>query len=94
MKEQFAIGDEENAMAKAVELATAAASWPRRYLGTALHKLPRDPCTLSEILRLHLLASGAQVSERSKTWRYQQRGGYSSQVRRTGVIDREGNAVQ
>lgn len=33
---------------------------------------------MSEILRLHLVSSGAKGSELSSKWRYQQRGGYSS----------------
>lgn len=35
--------------------------------------------TVSEILRLHLLASGARINENGARWRYQQRGGYTCQ---------------
>ena len=37
-----------------------------------------DPLTVSEILRLHLLASGAKGSSASVKFRYQNRGGYTS----------------
>jgi len=45
-------------------------------LGTSLCKLPLDNFTLTEILRLHILASGAQGSVANAKFRYQQRGGY------------------
>lgn len=35
--------------------------------------------TVSEILRLHLLSSGARVKELGAKWRYAQRGGYTSE---------------
>lgn len=37
-----------------------------------------DPLTVSEVLRLHLLASGAKGSSSSVKFRYQSRGGYTS----------------
>ncbi|KAG7297674.1 hypothetical protein JYU34_018390 [Plutella xylostella] len=65
-------------MNRAVELATKASKWPQTYLGTPLSKLPMDPTTVSEVLRLHLLSSGAAAGSRCAAWRYQQRGGYSA----------------
>ncbi|GBP32377.1 Bromodomain adjacent to zinc finger domain protein 1A [Eumeta japonica] len=62
---------------KAIELATKACKWSQTYLGTPLRKLPLDATTVSEVLRLHLLSSGAAPGPRCATWRYQQRGGYS-----------------
>lgn len=38
-----------------------------------------DQFTLSEILRIHLLASGAKASAKNARFRYQQRGGYTAQ---------------
>ncbi|XP_037293996.1 bromodomain adjacent to zinc finger domain protein 1A isoform X2 [Manduca sexta] len=64
-------------LAKAVELATKASKWSQTYLGTPLSKLPLDPTTVSEVLRLHLLSSGATGGSRCASWRYQQRGGYT-----------------
>ncbi|XP_053613596.1 bromodomain adjacent to zinc finger domain protein 1A isoform X2 [Plodia interpunctella] len=70
--------DSEVGMTRAVELATRASKWAQTYLGTPLSKLPLDPTTVSEVLRLHLLSSGSVGGARCATWRYQQRGGYSS----------------
>ncbi|XP_028157574.1 bromodomain adjacent to zinc finger domain protein 1A, partial [Ostrinia furnacalis] len=63
---------------QAIELATKASKWSQTYLATPLSKLPLDPTTVSEVLRLHLLSSGAAPGNRCATWRYHQRGGYSS----------------
>ncbi|CAH0385775.1 unnamed protein product [Bemisia tabaci] len=65
-------------IAQAIKAATAAAGWSQMYHGTHLNKLTMDPNTLSEVLRLHLLASGGRAGEMSSKWRYQQRGGYKS----------------
>ncbi|KAM3959359.1 ATP-dependent chromatin assembly factor large subunit [Aphomia sociella] len=70
--------DTEMGMTKAMELATKASKWSQTYLGTPLSKLPLDATTVSEVLRLHLLSSGAVAGARCATWRYHQRGGYSS----------------
>ncbi|XP_052756490.1 bromodomain adjacent to zinc finger domain protein 1A isoform X2 [Galleria mellonella] len=70
--------DTEIGMNTAVELATKASKWSQTYLGTPLSKLPLDATTVSEVLRLHLLSSGAAPGSRCATWRYHQRGGYSS----------------
>ena len=45
---------------------------------TPLSKMQLDAFTVSEILRLHLLASGHPGSDRNCRFRYQQRGGYTS----------------
>ena len=37
-----------------------------------------DQFTLSEIVHIHLLASGARASNKNARFRYQQRGGYTS----------------
>ncbi|KAL0819369.1 hypothetical protein ABMA28_007492 [Loxostege sticticalis] len=70
--------NEEIGTTQAIELATKASKWSQTYLATPLSKLPLDPTTVSEVLRLHLLSSGAAPGNRCATWRYHQRGGYSS----------------
>ena len=37
-----------------------------------------DQFTLTEVLRLHLMSSGARANSKNARFRYQQRGGYSS----------------
>ena len=37
-----------------------------------------DSFTVTEILRLHLLSSGAKVTENNAKFRFQQRGGFTS----------------
>lgn len=64
--------------AEAVKLATIAASWSRIHHGVPLNQLSLDAITVSEVLRLHLLASGGRAGDRSAKWRYQERGGYTS----------------
>lgn len=56
--------------------AARALLWPKIHQGVNLHNLALYPLTVSEVLRLHLLASGARVPESAQKWRYQQRGGY------------------
>jgi len=48
------------------------------FPGTPLHKLELDGATLSEVLRLHLLSSGAKRLSTQARSDLQQRGGYSS----------------
>jgi len=60
---------------EAVKLANRAATWSQQYQGVPLQKAPLDALTLSEILRLHLLASGATNVANSK-WRHMNRGGF------------------
>ena len=43
--------------------ASMAAAWTQLYQGKNLHELTLDPFTCSEILRLHLLSSGARLGE-------------------------------
>lgn len=47
-------------------------------LGTSLSKLPLDKFTLTEVVRLHFLSSGAEGAAANVRFRYQQRGAYSS----------------
>ncbi|XP_070577872.1 bromodomain adjacent to zinc finger domain protein 1A-like isoform X2 [Ptychodera flava] len=57
--------------------ATVAAAWPQLHQGTTMRQLPIDAYTISEVLRLHFLASGAKTSTADAKYRYQQRGGYT-----------------
>lgn len=50
----------------------------KRHLSFELHEMPLDAQTLSEVLRLHLLGSGAQVSDRTEKWRFSYRNGYTA----------------
>lgn len=45
---------------------------------TNLNELVMDSHTLSELLRLHLAASGSIVRDKTSKWRFAQRGGYQS----------------
>ncbi|XP_063922204.1 bromodomain adjacent to zinc finger domain protein 1A isoform X2 [Zophobas morio] len=64
---------------EATRLATIASTWSRKYQGVPLGRLPLYSLTTSEVLRLHLLASGAIINNTGARWRYQQRGGYTSE---------------
>lgn len=46
--------------------------------GCSLKQLDLDSCTLSEILRLHILASGAECNYTNAKFRYQKQGGFGS----------------
>ncbi|KAG8126266.1 putative Bromodomain adjacent to zinc finger domain protein [Naja naja] len=59
-------------------VATLAAAWPQLHQGCNLKNLDLDSCTLSEILRLHILASGADVTSANAKYRYQKRGGFDT----------------
>ncbi|XP_026520287.1 bromodomain adjacent to zinc finger domain protein 1A isoform X1 [Notechis scutatus] len=59
-------------------VATLAAAWPQLHQGCHLKNLDLDSCTLSEILRLHILASGADVTSANAKYRYQKRGGFDT----------------
>ncbi|CAG7837595.1 unnamed protein product [Allacma fusca] len=63
---------------EAIEQATTAATWSTMYQNTPLHKLTLDHLSLSEVLRLHLLTSGARPSEKDVKFRWQNRGCYDS----------------
>lgn len=66
-------------LTKATYLATKASLYSAKYQGLPLGRLSLDAFTASEILRLHLLSSGARINENGARWRYQQRGGYTSE---------------
>lgn len=50
----------------------------QKHYNIDLNKLPMDAQTVSEVLRLHLLASGAYVKEKAEKWRIMYRNGYSN----------------
>lgn len=52
----------------AVHIANQASTWSQRHLGLPLQEAPLDALTLTEILRIHFLASGATNVANSK-WR-------------------------
>uniref|UniRef100_A0A3B4XGX0 Bromodomain adjacent to zinc finger domain 1A n=1 Tax=Seriola lalandi dorsalis TaxID=1841481 RepID=A0A3B4XGX0_SERLL len=56
-------------------VASLAAAWPQLHQG--LKQLDLDSCTLSEILRLHILASGADCNHGNAKLRYQKQGGFT-----------------
>ncbi|KAL6106099.1 baz1a [Pungitius sinensis] len=58
-------------------VASLAASWPQLHQGCGLKQLDLDSCTLSEILRLHILASGADCYHGNAKFRYQKQGGFT-----------------
>ncbi|XP_037550771.1 bromodomain adjacent to zinc finger domain protein 1A [Nematolebias whitei] len=58
-------------------VASLAAAWPQLHQGCALKQLDLDSCTLSEILRLHILASGADCSHGNAKFFYQKQGGFT-----------------
>lgn len=64
---------------EATRRATAAVAWIKKYQGLPLERLPLYSLTTSEILRLHLLGSGAIIKYGGARWRYQERGGYTSE---------------
>ncbi|KAH8340530.1 hypothetical protein KR059_000689 [Drosophila kikkawai] len=52
--------------------------YSKRHFSFKVNELPLDALTLSEVLRLHLLGSGAVVNEKAERWRVMYRNGYSS----------------
>lgn len=64
------------AVQHAVRLATRTTSWAQKYLSMDLNELPMDAMTLSELLRIHLLMSGAKTDDHVQSWRMSNRGGY------------------
>ena len=68
------IRDED--VANQIKSATVMARWPIKHQGQSLCELHMNEWSITEILRLHLAASGGLRSERSVHWLYQQRGGY------------------
>uniref|UniRef100_H3BET6 Bromodomain adjacent to zinc finger domain 1A n=1 Tax=Latimeria chalumnae TaxID=7897 RepID=H3BET6_LATCH len=59
-------------------VASLAAAWPQLYQGCTLKELDLDSCTLSEILRLHILSAGADVTSANAKYRYQKQGGFDA----------------
>lgn len=57
---------------------TLAAKLPKQLFGQRVQDLHMDSLTVTEILRLHLLASGARVSAASQRFRSRARGGFCS----------------
>ncbi|KAL5283319.1 BAZ1A family protein [Megaselia abdita] len=48
----------------------------QKYYAIDLNRLPMDAQTVSEVLRLHFLASGAYVKDKAEKWRVMYRNGY------------------
>lgn len=59
-----------------IRRATIAAKWPQKYLNLNMYDLPIDALTLSELLRLHFVSSGARLTENGTKYRFQTRGGF------------------
>ncbi|ENN73088.1 hypothetical protein YQE_10292, partial [Dendroctonus ponderosae] len=59
--------------------ATLASKWANKYQGLPTYRLPLYSLTVSEVLRIHLLSSGARINDIGSKWRYAQRGGYTSE---------------
>lgn len=73
-----ALDDDSNPTHSALSaVASLAAAWPQLYQGSSLKQLDLDSCTLSEILRLHILASGADCNHGNAKFRYQKQGGFT-----------------
>ncbi|XP_071533691.1 bromodomain adjacent to zinc finger domain protein 1A isoform X2 [Panulirus ornatus] len=62
---------------EAVRVANRASTWSQQYHGLPLQKVPLDALTVTEVLRLHLLASGA-TSVANGRWRHFNRGGFKN----------------
>lgn len=61
-----------------IKSATVAATWPQKYLSLNMSELPIDATTLTELLRLHFLTSGAKLTEIGTKYRFQERGGFQN----------------
>ncbi|TMS01680.1 Bromodomain adjacent to zinc finger domain protein 1A [Larimichthys crocea] len=73
-----ALDDDSDATQSALSaIASLAAAWPQLHQGCSLKQLDLDSCTLSEILRLHILASGADCYHGNAKFRYQKQGGFT-----------------
>lgn len=71
--------EDDEPVALAIREATKAAKWTSTYLIMNINELPMDATTVSEVLRMHLLMSGASVNETATKWRFQHRGGYDNE---------------
>ncbi|CAN9501922.1 unnamed protein product [Ophioblennius macclurei] len=70
--------DEDDAPRWALSaVSSLAAAWPQLHQGRGLKQLDLDSCTLSEILRLHIMASGADCNHGNAKLRYQKLGGFT-----------------
>lgn len=58
-------------------VSSLAASWSPLHQGCGLKQLDLDSCSLSEILRLHILSSGADCCHGNAKFRYQKQGGFT-----------------
>lgn len=54
-------------------------NWAYQHYRTKVNEMVMDSTTITELLRLHLMGSGAIVSERTSKYRFASRGGYKSQ---------------
>lgn len=61
-----------------IKSATVAAAWPQKYMSSHMSELPIDATTLTELLRLHFLTSGAKLNDAGTKYRVQERGGYQN----------------
>ncbi|KAK1874758.1 Bromodomain adjacent to zinc finger domain protein 1A [Dissostichus eleginoides] len=73
-----ALDDDSDSPQSALSAASSLAGcWPQLTQGSSLKQLDLDSCTLSEILRLHIVASGADGSHGNAKFRYQKQGGFT-----------------
>uniref|UniRef100_A0A069DXN6 Bromodomain adjacent to zinc finger domain protein 1A n=1 Tax=Panstrongylus megistus TaxID=65343 RepID=A0A069DXN6_9HEMI len=73
----FERGDDETL--RIMKCATEMDVWIKKHHGLPLSQLSLDTSTITEVLRLHLLCSGAKANKsKLSKWRYQSRGGYCS----------------
>ncbi|XP_032803857.2 bromodomain adjacent to zinc finger domain protein 1A isoform X3 [Petromyzon marinus] len=70
--------EQDNTKAAIGAVAAMAAAWPQLHQGRSLRKLDMDSCSVSEILRLHVLMAGSDVMPANSKYRYQQRGGFDT----------------
>ncbi|XP_068110141.1 bromodomain adjacent to zinc finger domain protein 1A isoform X2 [Hyperolius riggenbachi] len=72
-----ALGEDRNSTHSVLlAVASLASAWPQLNHGCSLKELDLDSCTLSEILRLHILSSGADSNSVNAKYRYQKQGGF------------------
>ncbi|XP_048585941.1 bromodomain adjacent to zinc finger domain protein 1A isoform X2 [Nematostella vectensis] len=74
-KSALQIEDEDERKAVVSQSAVMAAAWPLLHQGKPLHELIMDPYTCTELLRLHLLSSGARIG--CDDYRWHGRGGFT-----------------
>ncbi|EDO44053.1 predicted protein [Nematostella vectensis] len=74
-KSALQIEDEDERKAVVSQSAVMAAAWPLLHQGKPLHELIMDPFTCTELLRLHLLSSGARIG--CDDYRWHGRGGFT-----------------